>query len=246
MGPARIVQKTTEDRFAAAGTLPRLDVRSPDETRPIVLIGEIALLFILAPMFMRYIVYTQQVPLFYALPPVLGIMLALLFFDRTFDIRRELGRGVSQSTLLSILAILLVFGALLSLAVYVWTPEKFFKLSGLRTSRWLKILFLYPFTSVLAQEFVYRVFFFHRYGALFKDFRVLVLANGLAFAFAHVLFRNWIALVLAFVGGMLFAWRYDKTRSFWAVFVEHTLWGWLIFTVGLGTYFFTGVRNPAW
>ncbi len=47
-------------------------------------------------------------------------------------------------------------------------------------------------------------------------------------------------------GGMQFARRSYKTKSFWAVWFEHTLWGWLIFTVGLGDYFFTGVRNPAW
>ncbi len=125
-------------------------------------------------------------------------------------------------------------------------PEQFLNLPPTRMKRWLKLLVLYPFTSVLAQEFVYRVFFFHRYGTLFKDHRTLILVNGLAFAFAHVLFRNWIALTLTFAGGMLFAWRYDRTKSFWAIWLEHTLWGWLIFTVGLGSYFFTGVRNPAW
>ena len=36
------------------------------------------------------------------------------------------------------------------------------------------------------------------------------------------------------------------TRSFWAVFLEHTLWGGLVFTVGLGRYFFTGVGILSW
>jgi hypothetical protein len=42
---------------------------------------------------------------------------------------------------------------------------------------------------------------------------------------------------------MLLAYRYEATRSFWAVWIEHTLWGWLVFTIGLGGYFFTGVSN---
>jgi hypothetical protein len=46
--------------------------------------------------------------------------------------------------------------------------------------------------------------------------------------------------------GALFAWRYAMTRSFWAVFIEHTLWGALVFTVGLGRYFFTGVGVLTW
>ena len=247
MRPAKIVEKLAGDRFAAAGTLPRHDhVRSPDELRRIFLIGEIGILFIIAPLFMRYVVYNHQVPLYYALPPVLGIMLALLFFDKSFHIQQELGKGFSRETLLSILAIFVVFGGLLTVAVAHFMPEKFLHLPTTRSTRWLKLLVLYPFTSVLAQEFVYRVFFFHRYGALFKDHRILILVNGLAFAFAHILFRNWIALILTFLGGMLFAWRYDRTRSFYAIWFEHTLWGWLIFTIGLGVYFFTGVRNPAW
>jgi uncharacterized protein len=119
-----------------------------------------------------------------------------------------------------------------------------FALASERPGRWLKIMTLYPFTSVLAQEFVYRVFFFHRYGPLFSNRWLLIAANALAFGFAHILFRNWIAVAGTLAGGVLFAWRYERTRSFWAVWTEHTLWGWLVFTVGLGIYFFTGVNNP--
>lgn len=246
-GPAPDLPLEREDRFTAAGTLPRHDhVRDPDEMRRILLIGEIGILFIVAPLFMRYVVYDHKVPLFYALPPVLGLMLALLFFDKSFHLTQELKKGFTRPTLYSILAIFAVFGGLLALFVAMSMPEQFLNLPSTRMKRWLKLLVLYPFTSVLAQEFVYRVFFFHRYGTLFKDHRTLILVNGLAFAFAHVLFRNWIALTLTFAGGMLFAWRYDRTKSFWAIWLEHTLWGWLIFTVGLGSYFFTGVRNPAW
>ena len=75
---------------------------------------------------------------------------------------------------------------------------------------------------------------------------VLIAANALAFGFGHILFRNWIAIGGTLAGGALFAWRYERTRSFWAVWAEHTLWGWLVFTVGLGVFFFTGVKNPSW
>ena len=40
--------------------------------------------------------------------------------------------------------------------------------------------------------------------------------------------------------------RYALTRSFWAVYLEHTLWGALVFTVGLGRFFFTGVGIVGW
>jgi membrane protease YdiL (CAAX protease family) len=246
MRPPRILG-LVGNRFAATGTLPRApDVGRPDEMRRIRLIGELGILFILAPLFMRYVVYNHQVPLYYALPPVLGIMLALLFFDPTFKLGREFKTKFPRETLSSILIIFVIFGGVLAAWVATVMPERFFELPRTRSTRWLKLLVLYPFTSVLAQEFVYRVFFFHRYGTLFANQWTLIVVNGLAFAFAHILFRNWIAVTLTLAGGMLFAWRYHKTKSFWAVWFEHTLWGWLIFTVGLGVYFFTGVRNPAW
>jgi uncharacterized protein len=246
MRPARILGFAGK-QFAAAGTLPRtVDVRRPDDARRFRLIVEFGILFLLAPLVMRYVVYNHSVPLYYALPPVLGVMLALLFFDPTFKLRHEFKTGFTRETLFAILFVFLIFGSLLAAWVATEMPERFFALPRTSSTRWLKLLVLYPFTSVLAQEFVYRVFFFHRYGTLFSRRRTMILANAAVFAFAHILFRNWIALVLTFAGGMLFAWRYYTTRSFWAVWVEHTLWGWLIFTVGLGVYFFTGVKNPAW
>ena len=48
-------------------------------------------------------------------------------------------------------------------------------------------------------------------------------------------------LVLSGLLGLLLAYRYTETRSVWAAWIEHTLYGWLVFTVGLGLYFFTGV-----
>jgi membrane protease YdiL (CAAX protease family) len=49
--------------------------------------------------------------------------------------------------------------------------------------------------------------------------------------------------VLSFFGGLIFAWRYLRTNSFWAVALEHALYGNLIFTIGLGVYFFTGISS---
>ena len=39
------------------------------------------------------------------------------------------------------------------------------------------------------------------------------------------------------------AYRYERTRSLWAVCLEHTLYGWLVFTAGLGRFFFTGIAS---
>ena len=73
-----------------------------------------------------------------------------------------------------------------------------------------------------------------------------ILFNGVLFGIGHVVIGTPLAVYGTMATGTLFAWRYVMTRSFWAVFIEHTLWGALVFTVGLGRYFFTGVGILSW
>ncbi len=235
------------DGFAAGGTLPRsIALANPSEARRLQLWVELGLLFVALPLLMRIAVFDYRVPLFYALPPVLAGFLAFLYFDPGFSLKKEFGRGFSVSTLISILTTFLVGSIVVAGLVAIAMPDRLFALASERPGLWLKIMTLYPLTSVLPQEFAYRVFFFHRYGPLFRTRWSLIPANALAFGFGHVLFRNWIAVGGTFIIGLLLAWRYERTRSFWAVYFEHVLWGWLVFTIGLGVYFFTGVKNPAW
>lgn len=236
-----------EDGFAAGGSLPRSeDVARPSPHRRLRLLAELALIFVVAPILMRHAVYEYNVPLFYALPPVLVAIALCLFLDPTFRLKRELMRGASLDTIRSIVLMCTVGAVVIAALVAISMPDRLFALAAERPGKWLKIMALYPFTSVLPQELVYRVFFFHRYGPLFRNRWMLIFVSGLLFGLGHALFRNWIAIGGAFAAGMLFAWRYERTRSFWTVWFEHALWGWLVFTVGLGVYFFTGVRNPAW
>ncbi|MBK9077621.1 MAG: type II CAAX endopeptidase family protein [Hyphomicrobium sp.] len=221
-------------------------VADPHDGRRIALIVEFAVLFIAAPLLMRYAIFEHHVPLFYALPPVLGLMIILLFTDTSFRLKRELMRLFSFSTFYSILILFAIGAAIVVYAMAKLMPDRLFALAAERPGKWAQIMVLYPFTSVLAQELVYRVFFFHRYGPLFKSRWTLIAANALVFGFGHIIFRNWIAVGATVIGGALFAWRYERSRSFWAVWVEHVLWGWLVFTVGLGVFFFTGVANPSW
>lgn len=235
------------DGFAARGSLPRdAAIARPDPDRRVRLLIEFGVLFIFAPLLMRYAVFNHNVPLFYALPPVLIIMMAVLFFDDGFSLKREMLRAVPLATWQSIFLLFAVGCLTVATLVAFFMPDRLFALAIERPNKWLKIMALYPFTSVLAQEFVYRVLFFHRYGPLFSTRAMLILVNAAVFAMGHVIFRNWIAVGGTFLIGILLAWRYERTRSFWAVWGEHVLWGWLVFTIGLGPFFFTGVRNPAW
>ncbi len=105
---------------------------------------------------------------------------------------------------------------------------------------WLLVMCAYPLLSVIPQEVIFRQFFFMRYSALFPQPVMIVAMSGLTFAFAHILFQNWVAPTLCFIGGVIFALTYQKTRSLLLVCIEHALYGDFMFTVGLGRYFYHG------
>ena len=125
---------------------------------------------------------------------------------------------------------------------YLWAPQNFLSFPRRNPELWLAVMLLYPLVSVTAQEIMYRVIFAHRYLTLFGGNMLLaVLVNAGLFAYSHLIFESWITIFVSFAGGLIFAARYFAVRSFWGVCLEHALYGNLIFTSGLGTYFFTGV-----
>jgi membrane protease YdiL (CAAX protease family) len=100
---------------------------------------------------------------------------------------------------------------------------------------------LYPL-SAWAQEIVFRTFFFHRYGPLFATARRRILASGLIFGWAHVVVNDLAAIPLATIAGLLFASTYERSRSTLLVSIEHALYGDVVFTVGLGSLFYSSAR----
>ena len=205
---------------------------------------EMALMFGAAPLVMHWVVQGEKIPIFVALLPVLAIAVLMLIADPTFQLRQELTRRISWRNALSIAVVFAVAGGFATWWVRTHHPEWFLEFPTSRPETYKRIMLLYPLFSVAAQELVYRTFYFHRYGPLFGEQAWLaVVANGLLFGFAHIVVRSEFAIVATALGGMLLASRYVVSRSYWVVFIEHTIWGWLIFTIGLGRYFFTGVSN---
>lgn len=47
-------------------------------------------------------------------------------------------------------------------------------------------------------------------------------------------------MVLSLIGGWLFTRRYQRSRSLLAVAIEHALYRQLVFTIGLGEFFYHG------
>jgi hypothetical protein len=138
----------------------------------------------------------------------------------------------------SILAVFLPFAALVTCFVYRYAPDALFRLVRDHPSRWALMMLAYSLFSVYPQGIIYRAFFFDRYRGLFPSTTVTILMSALAFAYMHIVFRNWKAVVLTGFGGILFALRYAHTGSLFASSLEHALYGCWLFTVGLGNWFY--------
>jgi hypothetical protein len=133
---------------------------------------------------------------------------------------------------------------LASIGMYFFTlwydSERLFNLFHYRPEIIPFLMVGYPLISALPQEFVFCSFFFARYESLFKNTKLLIFMSALTFAYAHCLYINPIAPTLSFLGGIIFASTYAKTKSLALVTIEHGLYGISLFIIGLGWYFYSG------
>ena len=105
-------------------------------------------------------------------------------------------------------------------------------------SLWVMVMCIYPFFSVIPQEVVYRVYFYQRYKKLFGgNLLLLTLLNLFFFSFAHIVFNNPHAILITAIASPIFSYLYIK-ESFLTCVLVHSLGGQIIFTLGLGRYFY--------
>lgn len=164
----------------------------------------------------------------------------VLWRDPAFDRRRLLNVRAVGGQWRMIAAFGLIGMASMLAGVAYFDPDRLFWLPRNKPGLWAAIMIGYPLMSVYPQQVIYRAFLMHRYRAVFPGRWTMIAASGGAFCFGHVMFQSWLAIALTLIGGVLFAWRYDRSKSLAAVWLEHTVWGCLIFTIGLGTHFFLG------
>jgi membrane protease YdiL (CAAX protease family) len=117
-------------------------------------------------------------------------------------------------------------------------PDRLFDLPKHNPKLWLLIMLFYPIWSAFTQELIYRSFFFHRYISLFSNQKILIVANGLLFGFLHIIFKNWVAVIGSALIGLMWASSYARHKSLMLVFIEHSFVGNLLYTFGLGAYFY--------
>lgn len=152
-------------------------------------------------------------------------------------------KSVNKHSMKMIIPRWLMACAFMILFLYFYEPERLFVMAYEKPFALIMVFTVYPLLSALPQELIFCSFFFHRYKRYFKTPRARIIASALVFAYAHMLYINWIAPVFSLIAGLIFAHTYSKTRSLALVTVEHALYGNAMFLIGLGWYFWSG--NPA-
>ena len=132
------------------------------------------------------------------------------------------------------LVLLIIISILTTAYVYFTDASNLFIVVRTKPFMWIIIVLVYSLLSVYPQELIYRTFFFLRYESLFKDPKMFTFINAIVFCLAHLLFKSTLVLILTFLGGILFAWTFQRTRSTLLVSIEHAIYGSWLFTVGMG------------
>lgn len=229
---SRMIDSFTRQQTTAKPSNTKVPVRR------LVLTAELLLLFAGLPL--AYLLGWLPSQVIVLLLPVAVYCLVVLLTDRTFD-RQQLWNLRSAQRELPVILIRFLIAALgIGICVWFFAPHQFFNFPRSNPGLWALVMIAYPLLSVYPQELIFRSFFFHRYRIIFPHERLLIAKNAGAFGLMHAVFENWIAVGLSVVGGWLFATTYARTRSTAAVLIEHALYGCLIFTIGLGIFFFHG------
>ena len=197
------------------------------------LIIEWLLLFVGVPLFAWSDFYQGSKLLIFVLPVAYS---ALIYFHYRPDIRPVIPRYnlyLGSRTLAG-----LVFLFLLALWL---VPDGFMFLPREKQDLWLLILVLYPLISALPQEFYFRRFYFWRYERLFRNQWLLMISSALTFMFIHIVYDNWVAILLTLAGGLLFSFTYMQTRRLSLCWIEHSIYGLAIFTAGLERFLYEPV-----
>ncbi len=194
----------------------------------------------LAELFLLFIVLPVSLVLNYPIYLKIGFMLLGFFYilwmllkveKQRFKINELLDwKQFWRRTLVLLCAIII----LTSVYVFFTDVSKLFIVVRTKPLLWVLILGTYSLFSVYPQELIFRTFFFLRYDSLFKNKKLLVFINAIVFCLAHLLFNNTLVLILTFLGGILFALTFMKTRSTLLVSIEHAIYGSWLFTVGMG------------
>jgi membrane protease YdiL (CAAX protease family) len=220
--------------------LPTAAALAHDRSRPTgaALAMELTGLFLVLPLLVRWRVIAA--PRLAVLALVTLGCIGLLWRDPTFDRSRLFSLGRLRGSLGSIALRGLLAAVLIGALVLLLRPSALLAMPIREPWLWLAGLALYPFLSAWPQEVVFRLFFFHRYAPLLGTGGTMLAANAVAFGFLHVIYPNALAPLLSIPAGLLLGLTWRRTGRLGPVWLEHSIYGLLLFTLGLGDFFFDG------
>ena len=195
-------------------------------------------LFVVCPL--GFLFSPFRIPKIPALLLMTLLCLALLLRDKGFSRKALWHREPLRGYIKNILFRAAFVGPALLMMVWFIDPDTLFNFPRTRPALWAIVMVLYPLLSAYPQELIYRFFFFRRYRSLFKTESRMIWASTLAFAFLHIIFLNPLAVLLTIPGGYLLSTTYIRTQSLLVASIEHAVYGNLVFTIGLGFYFYRG------
>ena len=156
----------------------------------------------------------------------------------------DLRRGWHQVRPWPVLALAAVTLTVSLGVLHITAPGAAFGLLRHRPLMLAAILFIYPLLSALPQEVIFRPLFFRRYGRILPGGAALCM-NAAVFSLAHLMYWSVIVAAMTFFGGLAFGWAYVRRDSFPLAVVLHSVAGCVLFTAGLGIYFYSGnVQRP--
>ncbi|MEM7056925.1 MAG: CPBP family intramembrane glutamic endopeptidase [Pseudomonadota bacterium] len=199
--------------------------------------AEFAALFIGVPLLM--VAFFGQYSLFSIVWVLAGVALILLILTSGWS-WSSLLKGPVLGEWKLILIFALGTAAVCTAFVFTLVPDRFLDMPQNRTALWIIIMTAYPLLSALPQELIYRSLFFERYGDLFPNAQMAIIANGLAFGIGHLFYMNTVTIAMTAIGGAVMGWAYMRGRSMLLAWVLHAIAGNLIFTLGLGLFFYHG------
>jgi hypothetical protein len=177
------------------------------------------------------------------IPALIAMTLFCLFVllaDKSFDRKILWNPKVFKQFVKKILIRFVPAAVALTALTFIIRPENIFIFPRERILIWAMVMVLYPILSAYPQELVNTTILFHRYRKLFTSEKVKIAISALSFSFLHIIFDNYVAVILSLIGGYLFTITYRKSNSLFTAAFEHAVYGCFVFTVGLGNYFYEG------
>lgn len=209
------------------------------------IVFEFIALFAVLPLTVAYAAisfYVILFPMFVAF----GYAVWWLFFYKKMhwkDFWRSYSPAIEKKQLKLILLRFIVCSFIVAGLVLVFYPDKFLNFPRQYPLVFILFVIAYPVLSVVPQELLYRTFFFERYKIIFNNPKIMIVASTIAFSYLHIMYLNYEAVLLTLVGGYFFSRSYQVTRSLLLTCFEHSLYGILVFTLGLGGFFIRGLKE---